>query len=133
LWIVHRPFHRPNTELSVFRVSYSLLRDRYVFFDYFRARCPTVVHQRCNGGRTYSAERIDDKIILFGKSENKALDELHRELTGMDGFLDMVRFDIWNFPDIAWIFAERIAREFTLLFPFVIFLIRVFLRNADAI
>ena len=35
-----------------------------------------MVHQRCNGGRTYSAERIDDKIILFGKSENKALDEL---------------------------------------------------------
>jgi len=46
---------------------------------------------------------------VWRKAGDKTLNELYRELARMNGFLDMIRFDIWNFPDITWVFAKRIA------------------------
>jgi hypothetical protein len=51
----------------------------------------------------------------------------------VDGFLDMVVFDIWDGPNIPGIFAERIARILSGFRALKIFLPGVFLGDPDCV
>lgn len=45
----------------------------------------------------------------------------------MFSFFDVVIFDVWNIPYIAWIFAQRIARVLASPWPVEEFFVRIFL------
>ena len=48
-------------------------------------------------------------------------------------FFNMVCFNIWNFPNIAWILTKWISGEFSFIWSFKMFLVRVFLGNANIV
>src|SRR5690606_12181899 len=88
--------------------------------------CISVVFQCCNCRSAYTDIGIEDVIPFFGECKYKPLDQTYWELARMVSFLNVVRFDIGNVPDIRRIFPKRIARKCPFIWPFEMLLVRVF-------
>jgi hypothetical protein len=54
---------------------------------------------------------VEHNVSGFCERKHKALNQFHRKLTRMLGLLDVIIFDIRNYPDIPRILAQRVARE----------------------
>src|SRR4029077_9757651 len=53
--------------------------------------------------------RVDDQITGLGEREHQPLDQLDRELTGMDRLLDVVVLHVRDHPHVTRVLAERMA------------------------
>lgn len=106
---------------------------------------PAIVFYCGDQGGCNPTVGIKNVVIFAGKSQNASFNKFYRELTGVDGFLGVIAFHVWNFPDkpipllfqkhpkIRGILSKRIPGRLTLVWPFVVCLSGVLGGNADGV
>ena len=98
----------------------------------------SLVFNRRDQGGPNATVRIKNPVILGCEGQHATLNQLNRELAGMNCFFWMIGLDVWDFPDfllpllrnkspeIRWIFSQRIPRRLPMLLPLEVSLARVF-------
>lgn len=101
-------------------------RDIHVFWNDVASVANPIVLNRSDHRRAYPHVRVEYFAAGLGKREDQSLYQFDWKLAWMNGLFDMIIFDIRENPDVARVFAQRIARELTSFWTFEIFLPKIF-------
>ena len=93
----------------------------------------SIVEKCCNTGRCNSGKGVKHKTSFICHRQHKTFDQSDRELTRMNGFLNMIIFDVRNIPYILRILSKRIPGKLTFLRSFEMALFWIFRRNTNGI
>src|SRR5262249_24796649 len=87
----------------------ALAGDRDVIGDQLGAGGAPAVQHRGARRRADAEVRIEDQVVRARGREHEALDQLDRELAGVDRLLDVVRLDVGEDPHVARVLTGGMA------------------------
>ncbi len=99
-WLVNGLVHRANPKLSRKKLIDAISRDIDILLDGIATKRIAIIFQCCDSGRTCPQIWIEDIFAFIGKRKNQTFGKPNRELTRMIHLLDVIRFDIRDFPHI---------------------------------
>jgi len=124
--VINRLVHGASSEHSGLQRTYPLPGNIDVFFFNITAKTGAAMLECRNHRASHAHVRIQNRISRFGKRQHQPFHQFYRKLTGMDGFFNVIVFDIGEYPHIARVFAQRITGQLPYLVSFKIFFVRIF-------
>ena len=102
--------HRSSPKKAGTKLMNAFPREIDVLLDVVAAVADSLVLDGSNDAGTDTNVWIEHAVSVICQRQYQAFDKFNWKLARMWSLLDVVVLDVWNNPQVAWIFAFRIAR-----------------------